>query len=40
MWFALLDDPDGADEIIDLHPELQEIDIEIEDDSAWMIIVM
>jgi hypothetical protein len=34
VWFALLDDPDGADEIIDLHPEQQEIDIEIEDDSA------
>ena len=40
MWFALLEDHDAADEIIDLHPELQEIDIEIEDDSAWMIIVM
>ena len=34
MWFALLEDPDAADEIIDLHPELQEIEIEIEGDLA------
>ena len=26
VWFALLEDPDAADEIIDLQPELQEID--------------
>jgi hypothetical protein len=34
VWFALLDDPDGAEQITDLHPELQEIDIELEDESA------
>ena len=26
LWFALVEDPDAADEIIDLQPELQEID--------------
>ena len=40
MWFALLEDPDAADEIIDLQPELQEIEIEIENELAWMITVM
>ena len=40
MWFALLEDHDAADEIIDLHPELQEIEIEIENELAWMITVM
>ena len=34
VWFALLEDPDAADEIIDLQPELQEIEIEIENELA------